>query len=60
MQFTWYKKGIDNTVKMASAVDRKLVVSPLVQKLMRGINVANVERLLTDANVVELPNSSVS
>jgi 3-hydroxyisobutyrate dehydrogenase-like beta-hydroxyacid dehydrogenase len=60
MRFTWYEKDIDNTVEMASAVDRTLIFSPLVQKLMRGINVANVENLLTGASVVKLPNHGVS
>ena len=60
MRFTWTEKDNDNAVEMASAVDRTLIFSPLVQKLMRGINVANVESLLTGASVVELPNLSES
>jgi hypothetical protein len=60
MRFTWYEKDIDNAVDMAASVDRTLIFSPVVQKLMRGINVTNVASLLAGDTVVELPNPCTS
>jgi 3-hydroxyisobutyrate dehydrogenase-like beta-hydroxyacid dehydrogenase len=54
MRFTWYEKDIDNAVKMAATVDRELVLSPFVQRLMRDITVPTMADLLTGKGVIEL------
>jgi 3-hydroxyisobutyrate dehydrogenase-like beta-hydroxyacid dehydrogenase len=54
MRFTWYEKDIDNAVKMAATIDRSLVLSPFVQKLMRDIDVPTMAALLEDRGIIEL------
>jgi 3-hydroxyisobutyrate dehydrogenase-like beta-hydroxyacid dehydrogenase len=54
MRFTWYEKDIDNAVKMAATVDRELVLSPFVQRLMRDIDVPRMAALLEDRGIIEL------
>jgi 3-hydroxyisobutyrate dehydrogenase-like beta-hydroxyacid dehydrogenase len=54
MRFTWYEKDIDNAVKMAATVDRELVLSPFVQRLMRDIDVPKMAALLEDRGIIEL------
>jgi 3-hydroxyisobutyrate dehydrogenase-like beta-hydroxyacid dehydrogenase len=54
MRFTWYEKDIDNAVKMAAAIDRELVLSPFVQRLMRDIDVPKMAALLADRGIIEL------
>lgn len=54
MRFTWYEKDIDNAVTMAATVDRELVLSPFVQKLMRDIDVPRMAALLEDRGIIEL------
>jgi hypothetical protein len=54
MRFTWYEKDIDNAVKMAATVDRELVLSPFVQRLMRDITVPRMADLLTGKGIIEL------
>ena len=54
MRFTWYEKDIDNAVKMAATVDRELVLSPFVRRLMRDIDVPAMAALLEDRGIIEL------
>jgi 3-hydroxyisobutyrate dehydrogenase-like beta-hydroxyacid dehydrogenase len=54
MRFTWYEKDIDNAVKMAATIDRQLVLSPFVQRLMRDIDVPKMAALLEDRGIIEL------
>jgi 3-hydroxyisobutyrate dehydrogenase-like beta-hydroxyacid dehydrogenase len=54
MRFTWYEKDIDNAVRMAATVDRELVLSTFVQRLMRDIDVAKMAALLEDRGTIEL------
>jgi 3-hydroxyisobutyrate dehydrogenase-like beta-hydroxyacid dehydrogenase len=54
MRFTWYEKDIDNAVRMAATVDRQLVLSTFVQRLMRDIDVAKMAALLEDRGTIEL------
>jgi 3-hydroxyisobutyrate dehydrogenase-like beta-hydroxyacid dehydrogenase len=54
MRFTWYEKDIDNAVQMAATVDRELVLSTFVQRLMRDIDVPKMAALLADRGVIEL------
>lgn len=54
MRFTWYEKDIDNAVTMAATVDRELVLSTFVQRLMRDIDVPKMAALLGDRGTIEL------
>ena len=54
MRFTWYEKDIDNAVRMAATVDRELVLSTFVQRLMRDIDVPKMAALLADRGIIEL------
>ncbi len=54
MRFTWYEKDIDNAKEMAATVNRELVLSRYVQKLMRSVTVAGMADLLADEGVIEL------
>ena len=54
MRFTWYEKDIDNAVRMAATVDRELVLSTFVQRLMRDIDVPAMAALLEDRATIEL------
>jgi 3-hydroxyisobutyrate dehydrogenase-like beta-hydroxyacid dehydrogenase len=54
MRFTWYEKDIDNAVTMAATIDRSLVLSPFVQRLMRDIDVPKMAALLEDRGIIEL------
>ena len=54
MRFTWYEKDIDNAVRMAATVDRELVLSTFVQRLMRDIDVPRMAALLADRGIIEL------
>ena len=54
MRFTWYEKDIDNAVRMAATVDRELVLSRFVQRLMRDIDVAKMAAMLEDRGTIEL------
>jgi 3-hydroxyisobutyrate dehydrogenase-like beta-hydroxyacid dehydrogenase len=54
MRFTWYEKDIDNAVRMAATVNRELVLSTFVQRLMRDIDVPTMAALLEDRETIEL------
>jgi len=54
MRFTWYEKDIDIAVRMAATVDRELVLSTFVQRLMRDIDVPKMAALLADRGAIEL------
>src|SRR6185503_11017561 len=54
MRFTWYEKDIDIAVRMAATVDRELVLSTFVQRLMRDIDVPKMSALLADRGTIEL------
>jgi hypothetical protein len=54
MRFTWYEKDIDIAVRMAATVDRELVLSTFVQRLMRDIDVPKMAALLADRGTIEL------
>jgi 3-hydroxyisobutyrate dehydrogenase-like beta-hydroxyacid dehydrogenase len=54
MRFTWYEKDIDNAVRMAATIDRELVLSTFVQRLMRDIDVPKMAALLADRGIIEL------
>jgi 3-hydroxyisobutyrate dehydrogenase-like beta-hydroxyacid dehydrogenase len=54
MRFTWYEKDIDNAIRMAATIDRELVLSPFVQRLMRDIDVPKMAALLEDRGIIEL------
>ena len=54
MRFTWYEKDIDNAVAMSATVDRELVVSRFVRRLMRDIDVPAMAALLAGHGTIEL------
>jgi 3-hydroxyisobutyrate dehydrogenase-like beta-hydroxyacid dehydrogenase len=54
MRFTWYEKDIDNAIAMAATVDRELVLSQLVQRLMREIDVPAMAALLAGRGTIAL------